>query len=73
MFFLYGCACLYFSDILAYGYTVIMLNVLRSDITIKNSTTSQLEIFAINRIKNSKQKSRKPGITKRTREENLGS
>ena len=37
MFFLYGCACLSFSDVLAYGYAVIMLNVLRSDITIKNS------------------------------------
>ena len=33
--FLYGCACLYFSDILDYGYAVMMLNVLRSDITIK--------------------------------------
>ena len=38
MFFLYGCACLYFSDLLAYGYAVMILNVLRSDITIKNST-----------------------------------
>ena len=38
MLFLYGCACLSFSDILAYGYAVMMLNVLRSDITIKNST-----------------------------------
>ena len=37
MFFLYGCACLCFSDILAYGYVVMMLNVLRSDITNKNS------------------------------------
>ena len=35
MFFLYGCACLYFSDPLAYDYAVMMLNVLRSDITIK--------------------------------------
>ena len=35
MFFLCGCACLSFSDLLAYGYAVIMLNVLRSDITIK--------------------------------------
>ena len=38
MFLLYGCACLSFSDLLAYGYAVIMINVLRSDITIKNST-----------------------------------
>ena len=36
--FLCGSACLYFSDLLAYGYVVMMLNVLRSDITIKNST-----------------------------------
>ena len=35
MFFLYGCACLSFSDLLAYGYAVIMIIVLRSDITIK--------------------------------------
>ena len=41
MFFLYGCACLYFSDLLAYGYDVTMLNVLRYDITIKNSTWYQ--------------------------------
>ena len=41
MFFLYGCACLSFSDLLAYGYAVMMLNVLRSDITIKNSTWYQ--------------------------------
>ena len=33
--FLCGCACLYFSDLLAYGYVVMMLNVLRFDITIK--------------------------------------
>ena len=33
--FLCGCACLYLSDLLAYGYAVMMLNVLRSDITIK--------------------------------------
>ena len=38
MFFLYGCAVLSFGDVLAYGYAVMMLNVLRSDITIKNST-----------------------------------
>ena len=37
-FFLYGCAYLSFNDLLAYGYTVMMLNVLISDITIKNST-----------------------------------
>ena len=37
-FFLCGCAYLSFSDILAYGYDVIMLNVIRSEITIKNST-----------------------------------
>ena len=35
MLFLYGCAFLSFSDLLAYGYAVIMLNVLRFDITIK--------------------------------------
>ena len=35
MFFLYGCACISFSDLLAYGYAVMILNVLRSDITIK--------------------------------------
>ena len=34
-FFLCGCAYLSFSDLLAYGYGVMMLNVLRSDITIK--------------------------------------
>ena len=33
--FLCRCACLSFSDLLAYGYAVMMLNVLRSDITIK--------------------------------------
>ena len=38
MFFFCGCACLSFSDLLAYGYAVMMLNVLRSDIIIKNST-----------------------------------
>ena len=37
-FFLCGCACLSFSDLLAYGYAIMMLNVLRFDITIKNST-----------------------------------
>ena len=36
MLFLCGCDCLYFSDILAYGYAITMLNVIRSDITIKN-------------------------------------
>ena len=35
MFFLYGCACLSFSDPLDYGYAIMMLNVLRYDITIK--------------------------------------
>ena len=35
MFFLCGFPCLYFSDLLDYGYAVMMLNVLRSDITIK--------------------------------------
>ena len=44
MFFLYGCACLSFSDPLAYGYAVMMLNVLRSDITIKNSTVSEHKV-----------------------------
>ena len=33
--FLCGCACLAFSDLLAYGYVVMMLNVLRTYITIK--------------------------------------
>ena len=33
--FLCGCACLSFSDLLAYGYVVMMLNVLRSDINNK--------------------------------------
>ena len=33
-----GCACLSFIDLLAYGYAVIMLNVIRSEITIKNLT-----------------------------------
>ena len=42
MFFLCGCACLSFSDILAYGYTVMMLNVIRYDITIKNLTWYQI-------------------------------
>ena len=41
MFFLFGCACLSFSYLLAYGYAVMMLNVLRSDITIKNLTWYQ--------------------------------
>ena len=41
MFVLYGCACLSFSDLLAYGYAVVMLNVLRNDITIKNLTWYQ--------------------------------
>ena len=41
MFFLYGCACLYFSDLLAYGYAVMMLNFLRFDITLQNSTWHQ--------------------------------
>ena len=41
-FFLCGCACLYFSDLLAYGYAVMMLNVIRSDITIKNLTWYQI-------------------------------
>ena len=41
MFFLYVCACLSFSDPLAYGYAIMMLNVLRFDITIKNSTSYQ--------------------------------
>ena len=44
MFFLYGCACLSFSDLLAYGYVVMMLNVLRSYITIKNSTCYQIHL-----------------------------
>ena len=35
MFFLCGCVFLSFSDLLDYGYAVMMLNVLRSDITIK--------------------------------------
>ena len=35
MLFLCGCACLSFSDILAYGYAVMMLYVLIFDITIK--------------------------------------
>ena len=35
VFFLCGYACLYFSDILAYGYDVMMLNVIRYYITIK--------------------------------------
>ena len=34
-FFLCGCACLSFSHPLAYGYAVMMLNVLRSDIPLK--------------------------------------
>ena len=41
MFFLCGCACLSFSDLLAYGYAAMMLNVLRSYITIKNLTWYQ--------------------------------
>ena len=41
MFLLCGCACLSFSDILDYGYVVMLLNVLRSDITIKKSTWYQ--------------------------------
>ena len=32
MFSLCGCACLSFSDLLAYGYVVMMLNVIRYDI-----------------------------------------
>ena len=38
LFFLYGCSYLSFNDLLSYGYTVMMLNVLRSYITIKNLT-----------------------------------
>ena len=41
MLFLYGCVCLSFSDLLAYGYVVMMLNVIRSDITIKKLTWYQ--------------------------------
>ena len=33
--FLCGCSCLSFSDLLAYGYAIMMLNVIRYDITIK--------------------------------------
>ena len=47
MFFFCGCACLSFSDILAYGYAIIMLNVIRSEITIKNLTTFFVETNAI--------------------------
>ena len=36
MLFLCVCDFLSFSDLLAYGYAVMMLKVLRSDITIKN-------------------------------------
>ena len=36
--FLYGCDALSFNYLLAYGYVVMMQNVLRSDITIKNLT-----------------------------------
>ena len=37
-----GCACLSFSDPFAYGYVVMMLNVIRYDITIKNLTWYQI-------------------------------
>ena len=47
MFFLYGCACLSFSDLLAYGYAVMMLNVLRSDITIKILTLTSKHIYIV--------------------------
>ena len=33
-----GCTCISFSDPFAYGYAVMMLNVIRSYITIKNLT-----------------------------------
>ena len=33
-----GCTCLSFSDPFAYGYDVIIINVIRSCITIKNLT-----------------------------------
>ena len=36
--FLCGCACLSFSDLLAYGYAIMMLNVIRYDKAIKNLT-----------------------------------
>ena len=36
-----GCACLSFSDIFGYGYAVMMLNVIRSEITSKNLTWYQ--------------------------------
>ena len=36
-----GCACLSFSDTFAYGYVVMMLHVIRSDITIKKLTWYQ--------------------------------
>ena len=42
MLFLCGCACLYFSDLLAHGYVVMMLNVLRFVITIKKLTDGPL-------------------------------
>ena len=42
MFFLCGCAYLYFSDLLAYGYAVMMIKILRYDITIKNLTWYQI-------------------------------
>ena len=41
MLFLYVCDFLSFSDLLAYGYAVMMLNVLKCDITIKSSTWYQ--------------------------------
>ena len=36
-----GCACISFSDIFCYCYVVMMLNVIRSDITTKNLTWYQ--------------------------------
>ena len=40
-----GCACLSFSDPLAYGYDVMMLKVLRSCITIKSLTKGRFPVW----------------------------
>ena len=45
MFFLCDCAYLSFSDLLAYGYAVMMLNVLRFDITIEKLNKHNLGFF----------------------------
>ena len=54
MFFLCGCACISFSDLLAYGYVVMMLNVIRFDITIKKLNTYKVIQVITDKVVNCK-------------------